>query len=204
MCEAEMLCQAPRERALPRRRRSVDGDDHERRDLGAEPVHEVDEAGKAGVDRRPVVDADRRRRRHAEDEKGHGDAMVELRRDGAAARRRHSSAVDGQAVAVGRDLSPAGGETADDGVEPIALLDAQLAEPVHHRAAVRGGGGDGKDRIFVDHARRALGRHLDAVQRAGAHRQIGDRLAAFVMLARDGDVRAHLAQRFDEPGCAAD
>ena len=56
------------------------------------------------------------------------------------------------------------------------------------------GGGDGQDRIFVDHRRRALGRHLDALQRAAATREIGDRLAALLARVLEGDVGAHLAQ----------
>ena len=62
------------------------------------------------------------------------------------------------------------------------------------------GRGHRQDRIFVDHRRRALGRHLDALERAGAHAQVGDLLAAVVARCQRLDLRAHLAQRREQPG----
>ena len=86
---------------------------------GAEPVHQRGEAGKAGVDRRAVVDRDRLARGQAQHQERHGDAVVEMGRDQAAARRRprrcrarsgvgahlERHAVGGEA---GRDARPAG------------------------------------------------------------------------------------------------
>ena len=46
--------------------------------------------------------------------------------------------------------------------EPVALLDAQLVQAAHARLAAREGGGDGENRIFVDHRGRRATRHVDA------------------------------------------
>jgi hypothetical protein len=65
--------------------------------------------------------------------------------------------------------------------------------------AAGAGRGDREDRVLVDHRGRALGRHLDALERARAHDQVADRLAASVRGSRGSDVAAHLDQRLDEP-----
>jgi hypothetical protein len=57
-------------------------------------------------------------------------------------------------------------------------LTRSSSSPKHHRLALGEGGGDGEHRIFVDHRRRAIRRHGDALQLRTAHAQIGDILAA--------------------------
>ena len=52
------------------------------------------------------------------------------------------------------------------------------ARPCMTRLALGEGGDDREDRILVDHARRAPGRHGDAGEPAVAHADVGDRLAA--------------------------
>ena len=99
---------------------------------------------------------------------------------------------------VDRGLGAAGGEPLGDGGEAVALLDAQLGEAAHHRAARGEGRRDREDRIFVDHAGRALGRHLDASEAARADHEVGDRLAALDALVGEGDVGAHLGERVVE------
>ena len=136
---------------------------------GAEPVHQRDEAGEARGDGGAVVDAHRPLRRHAQHQERHGDAMIEPRGDrGAAAR----AALVPSTMSVSPSIATRGaarGQPVGDGAEAVAFLDAQLGEAAHHRAALGEGGGHREDRIFVDHARRALGRHLDAFQAARAH-----------------------------------
>ena len=80
------------------------------------------------------------------------------------------------------------------------FLDAQFLQSAHHGRAFGKGGGDGEDRIFVDHGRRARRRHLDAAQSAGANAQIGDVLAAFVAFLEPLDASAHLAERREKAG----
>ena len=89
--------------------------------------------------------------------------------------------------------------------QSIAFLDLQFAEPVHARLA-RGERRDNReDRIFVDHARCAIGGNVDALQGRIANADIGDRLAAFLALVLEGDVAAHLFQRGVEAGaCLVD
>ena len=70
-------------------------------------------------------------------------------------------------------ISPSGSSSTRDAArgqprrhhrDPVAFLDAQFADPAHRRRAVRERGGDEQDGKFVDHARRDLGRHVDAGQ----------------------------------------
>ena len=61
------------------------------------------------------------------------------------------------------------------------------------------GSGDREDWIFVDHGRRAGGGNIDAAQRAGAHAQIGDLLAAFVARFEPLDRSTHLGERREKP-----
>ena len=56
-------------------------------------------------------------------------------------------------------IDAVGFEPARDGGEAIAFLDAQLLQSLHQRLALCEGGGDGEHGIFVDHGRRAFGRH---------------------------------------------
>ena len=94
------------------------------------------------------------------------------------------------ATATPQALEPVG-----DRRQPVAFLDPQFAEPAHHGAALGEGGGHGEDRIFVDHAGRALGRNLDAVKLARAHDpEIGHRLAALVARRSTAMIGAHLGQ----------
>ena len=72
-------------------------------------------------------------------------------------------------------------------------LTRSSSQPLHHRAALGEGGGDGEHRIFVDHGGRALRRHGHALQPRGAHAHVADRLAAGEALVLDREVGAHLA-----------
>src|SRR3546814_7089915 len=91
--------------------------------------------------------------------------MVVMRGHLGAAGWRAAEALDDEAVAIVPGLDAAGGKARKDGGEAVALLDAKRAEAVHHGTALGEGGGDGEDRIFVDHGRGALGRHTDAAKR---------------------------------------
>ncbi len=104
-------------------------------------------------------------------------------------------AVHDQIVALDLDLDAVGAQHGGGGFEPVGFLDAQFLQAAHPRHALGEGRRDGEDRIFVDHGRRALGRHVDALQRARLDPQIGDVLAALVALLERLDRSAHLPQR---------
>src|SRR3546814_15479696 len=93
--------------------------------------------------------------------------MVVMRGHLGAAGWRAAEALDDEAVAIVPGLDAAGGKARKDGGEAVALLDAKLAEAVHHGTALGEGGGAGADRICVEPGRGALARHLDARTRAG-------------------------------------
>ena len=69
---------------------------------------------------------------------------------------------------------------------------------MHPRLALGEGGEAGEHRIFVDHRGRALGRDVDAFERARLDAEIADGLAAFEAAVEQLDVGAHLAQGLDE------
>ena len=95
-----------------------------------------------------------------------------------AAAGRPALAVDDQVVAVDLDLDPVRLEVVGDGGEPIGFLHAQLLKPAHDGGAMGEARSHRQDRLFVDHRRRARGRHLDAAQRGRPHAEIGHLLAA--------------------------
>ncbi len=101
-------------------------------------------------------------------------------------------------------LHAVGGKAGGDAGQPIALLGAQFGQAQHARRALGAGGGDGEDRILVDHGRRALGRHLDAFQHPALDMQVGHRLAADLALVLEGDVGAHFAAASDRGRRATD
>ena len=70
--------------------------------------------------------------------------------------------------------------------------------PSNLRVALGEGGGDRKDRVFVDHRRRARRRHRDALEPARPDPDVADLLAADAAAVLDGDVGAHLDQRLDQ------
>ena len=109
-------------------------------------------------------------------------------------------AVHDQVVAFDLDLDAVGAQHGGGGCEPVGFLDAQFLQAAHPRRAFGEGGRDREDRIFVDHGRRALGRHVDALQRAGLDPQIGDVLAALVALLERFDRRRPSPQRREQAG----
>ena len=135
----------------------------------------------------------------AHDQRRHGDAVIHVGRDQAAARRA-ALAVHDQVVAFDLDVDAVDAQHRGGGGEPVGFLDAQFLQAAHARRAFGEGGGDREHRIFVDHGRRALGRHVDALERASPHAQIGDVLAAFAARVDRFDRRAHLAQRREQAG----
>jgi hypothetical protein len=88
-----------------------------------------------------------------------------------------------------------GAQAVRHGVDPVAFLHAQLLHAAHHGPPLGAGGDHRQDRVFVDHRRGALGRHLDPLHVGRETRaQIGHRLPAFFALVLIGQVGAHLAQ----------
>ena len=98
-------------------------------------------------------------------------------------------------------LDAAGRKAGGGGGETVALLHAKLGKSAHARLALGESGKHGEHRIFIDHARRTLRRHVDTAQRAGPHAEIGRRLATFKAKVEQLDVSAHVADRLDE-ACA--
>ncbi len=85
------------------------------------------------------------------------------------------------------------------GINPVGFLDPQLLDAPHLGLALGEGSDDRQDGIFVDHARRPLGRHRDPLQIGRVTRpQIGHRLAAFFAQVLIGQIRPHLAQRGEQ------
>ena len=95
----------------------------------------------------------------------HRDPMIHVGRDHTAARRA-ALAVHDQVVAVDLHLDAVDAQHRGGGGEPVGFLDAQFLQAAHPRRALGERRGHREDRIFVDHRRRALRRHVDALQRA--------------------------------------
>ena len=105
-----------------------------------------------------------------------------------------------KAVAIGVDRDAAGIKPRRCHGETVALLHPQLADPQHPGGALGAGGRHGEHRVFIDHAGRACGRHVDAAQLAAPDAEIGDRLAALFTAVQQIDAAAHLDQRIQQPG----
>ena len=114
------------------------------------------------VDRAPACSAARPMHQEA-----HGDAVIEMRRDHAAARdlaRRRRARSDRRPRS--RVVTPAASRPAATAARRSDLLHAQFVQAAHARLAAGERGRDREHGIFVDHRGRALGRHVDALERA--------------------------------------
>ncbi len=197
-----MIGDALGEGAFAGGRRTVDGNDHRARPAGAEKrapsaLHERDELGKARRHHARVVDRHRLAAGQPHGEKCHGDAVVEVRRDRAAAA--HAArATDRERIAFGARDDAVGRQPGNGRRQPVALLHLQLGQAVHARLAIGEGGDDGEDRILVDHARRAMRRDVHAGELRVAHADVGDGLAPLLAHVRERDVGPHLAQHLVE------
>ena len=141
-------------------------------------------------------------RRQAHRQKAHGDAVIHMGGDRAAA----GNAVAPMPSTVRRRRFPGSARhwrpAPRDRGQPVAFLDPQFFQPAHHGRAFGKGGGDGQDGIFVDHRGRALRRHLDALQPEWRTTRspissppLARRLANF-------DLRAHFQQGLDQADAA--
>ena len=155
--------------------------------------------GKAGGDHGGVVDRHRFPAREPHDQEAHGDAVIHMGRDQAAALR-DAAALDDEIVALDRVRNVRGGEAGGDRGETVAFLDPELVQAAHPRRPGGEGRGDREDRIFVDHRGRARGGHVDARERARPHAQVGDLLAALDARVENGDLGPHLEERRQQPG----
>ena len=165
-------------------------------------VHQLHKMRKTRVDKAAIVNRDRIRRRHAEYEKAHGDAVIHGGGNRAAARGRCASAVDDQIVALNLDADARRFKAVGHHRQPVAFLDPQFAQSTHARRAGRTGGGDGQNRVFVDHTRRALRRDVDAAQCRGAHLDRGARFAGDTGGRGKRQIRAHFLQGREQSGTA--
>ena len=138
----------------------------------AQPAHHVDEAREAGLDHGGVVDAAPALARQPHHERRHGDAVIHVGRDEAAAGERGRC----RARSGRRPLSTA---------TPLCAASRRCAAmrslsftrsssmPRMIVVALGEGGGDGEDRIFVDHRGRALGRHARRPSAPNGAREVG-------------------------------
>ncbi len=141
--------------------------------------------------------ADRLVAGQAHHQKAHGDPVIHVGHDVAAAGDL-ALAVHEQVVADDFVRDAIGLEPGGDRIQAVGFLDAQFGEPAHRGRAFGEGRGHREHRIFVDHRRRAGGGNFDALERRGAHAQIGDRLAALLAPFQLLDLRAHFPERRDQ------
>src|SRR5262245_9665435 len=115
-------------------------------ELGSESRHHLHEIREARCDHAHVIDRDRIARTKTKREKRHGDAMVHMCRDEAAAFYA-SLPYDDEIVAFDARLDAARGKSCGSCREPIAFLHLQLREPFHARLALGIAGKASKHRI---------------------------------------------------------
>ena len=104
-----------------------------------------------------------------------------------------AAAFDDQVIARDLDLDAIDAQHGGGGVQPVGFLDAQFLQAAHHGDAFREGCGHREHEIFVDHGRRALGRHLDATQLRGPDPHLRHRLAGIASRFGLLDRGAHFA-----------
>ena len=143
-------------------------------------VHQRDEAGKAGGDRRAVVDA---RPARAPPAPAPGRPWRCGGRSGCATSPPPGGGPPSPShldpVVTGGDRDTAGLEAAGDRLEPVALLDPQLGQPLHPRRA-RGRRPRPPPESETRRSSTAPARPAPSTPRSGAAstQQVGDRLAA--------------------------
>ena len=126
--------------------------------------------------------------------------MIQPRRHLGAALGSRAGAFDGEGVALHLDPDAAGLEPGCYGCQPVAFLDAQFAQAVHHGAAFRKGRGHRQHRIFVDHAGRARGRNFDPMKLARPDPEIGHFLAALFAQLGERDLGPHFGEGREQAG----
>ena len=142
-------------------------------------VHQLDEAGETGVDEPGIVDGDRRSAASPSTSAAHRDAVVHMRRDHPAARqRRHQCRARSGRRPRPRPRTPFTDSSAAVAASRSLSLTRSSFRPRIRVVPGGAGGGHRQDRIFVDHARRALRRHVHRAQRAWRRLKIADRFAA--------------------------
>src|SRR5690606_7990941 len=150
-----------------------------------------------GGDVGAVVNADRRRGAQRGDAEGHGDAVIAVGPDVAAADR---AAVDDDAVRGRFGLYAQRLQTIGHDLNAVGFLDAQLLGATQHGAPFGAGGGDEQHREFVDGQRHQVLGNVDALELGRAYAQVGHRLAADFTRVLQGDVTAHQLENLDHAG----
>src|SRR3546814_10175218 len=154
---------------------------HRPRRSSLQPFEQRFEIGKAGADRRHIVDLDRRLADQPGDREAHADAVVEVAGDGRAAGKRIAAvAVDDQPVRCFLDTRADRREAGRHYGEAVAFLDAKLVEAGRDGAPFGECGGADTDREFVDHARRVRRVDAYALARSVEARAAGDRPASAI------------------------
>ena len=129
-------------------------------DGGAQLAHQAQEARETGRNRANVIDHHWLFANEAKNEEAHGDAVVVMGDDGAAAWRFSAFAINHKVVALFPRVDAIGAKPGDDGGKAVTLLHAQFGKPAHDAASARTGGGDGQNGVFINHTRSDVGRHI--------------------------------------------
>ena len=90
----------------------------------------------------------------------------------------------------------------DRGLDPVGLLEAQLAGAVDPALAARAGGEQAEQRQLVDEERHLLGADRRRRQLGRAHLEVADRLGAEPPAGEDPDAAAHPLEHVEQAGAA--
>ena len=212
MREAVMAAPAARQRALAARRRAVDGDDDAH---GRPPAHAMS-APRAAHQRLEI--------RESWSRSSMPSSTVTARARPGPSPESSSRCDDPYAVAtvpppgtpspprlrrsdclgVPSTVTPQASGRRQSAARRSLSLTRNSSSPRMTVRAFGKGGGDGEDGIFVDHAGRALGRHLDAVQRTRSAREDRPLPRRHCRAGwRWSMSRAHFSQRLDQARCGA-
>src|SRR5215831_18749731 len=166
-------------------------------ELCPELCHQFRKVWEARRDHARIVDRDCLACAEAKREECHGDAVIHVGRDKAAAFDL-STTHDDQIIALDSRLHTACRKASGSGRQPIAFLLLEFRQPLHAGLALGEASEAGKHRIFIDHRRRALWRYVDALESACPHPDVAHRLPGFETMIELFDVCTHLAQGLDE------
>ena len=108
--------------------------------------------------------------------------------------------MDQQIIAFNADLGAIGFQQRGGGRQPVTFLHAQFGKAAHACGAPREGSRHGQDGVFINHRRRAPGRHIHSLQRGIFADDIAHGLTAFESGVFDLERGAHFPERREKPG----
>src|SRR5690606_33554845 len=143
------------------------------------------------------MNGDRRAGAQCRHGKAHGDAVVVVRLDLAAAK---LPADDADAVVVDVGFNAESVEAVSHHLDTVGLFYAQLFGTVEDGLPLRTRGGNKNSREFINRQRHQVFRDNDTFQFGAAHAQVGDRFATGITLVLDADIGTHQVQDIDDAG----